>query len=266
MLARERSLAEKVEQKTKELKRAKKKLEDYSKTLELKVVERTSELKRLLELIEMEKEKLKIVAETAPIGIILIENKLLQWVNGAMLIMFGYEREQEYQDKTASDFFFSMDEFNRFFQEIDSKLRAEKRADGDVTFKRKDGSTFIGHVKLSCQDASNPMKKAVITISDESWRKQAEIERVKKEKLQGVIETAGAVCHELNQPLQSILGRAELIMMSIENDNPYYSKIKAIKDQVERMGNITEKLMGITKYETMDYLDGRIIDIDKASE
>jgi CheY-like chemotaxis protein len=96
--------------------------------------------------------------------------------------------------------------------------------------------------------------------------KKVEHERIQKERLQGIIEMSGAVCHELNQPMQAILGYAEMLMMEIEDDNPYYGKINTIKVQIDRMENITQKLMGITKYETMEYLGGRIIDIDKSAD
>jgi len=102
-------------------------------------------------------------------------------------------------------------------------------------------------------------------FKDITEQKVLEQERVKKMKLQGVVETAGAVCHELNQPLQSILGNTEMIMMNSVDDSNL-NKLETIKDQVDRMGKITKKLMGITKYETMGYLDGKIIDINKASE
>ena len=86
-----------------------------------------------------------------------------------------------------------------------------------------------------------------------------------KEKLQGVIEMAGAVCHEMNQPIQAISGFSELLMMDIEDDSPFYKKIKGIQEQTERMGEITKKLMSITKYETKDYLKRKIVDIDRSS-
>ena len=75
-----------------------------------------------------------------------------------------------------------------------------------------------------------------------------------------------AVCHELNQPLQSISTYSELLMMDMDKENPSYEKITVIKGQVDRMGEITKKLMHITKYETKGYLRGQIIDIDKASK
>ncbi|MBA4367188.1 MAG: hypothetical protein C0403_06070 [Desulfobacterium sp.] len=87
-----------------------------------------------------------------------------------------------------------------------------------------------------------------------------------KEKLQGIIEMSGAVCHELNQPLQAISGNAELLLMSIKKDDPAYKKIINIQHQADRMGKITKKLMGITSYKTKAYLNETIIDIDKAAK
>ncbi len=88
-----------------------------------------------------------------------------------------------------------------------------------------------------------------------------------KEKLQGALEMAGAVCHEMNQPLQGISGYSELLMSDMREDDPHYRIIQKIKQQTDRLGNITSKLMRITRYERKKYLDDRshIIDIDKAS-
>ncbi len=86
------------------------------------------------------------------------------------------------------------------------------------------------------------------------------------EKFQGVIETSGAVCHELNQPLQIISGNCELLMMDVKDENPFYQRIKTIHEQIKKMADITSKLMKITKYETKPYLQGRIIDLNKASK
>ena len=96
---------------------------------------------------------------------------------------------------------------------------------------------------------------------------RAEEERLKKERLQVLLEMAGAVCHELNQPMQAISAYAELFLIDIPPDNPIYEKTEAIRQQIDRMGKITQKVMRITKYETMDYVDDiQIIDIDKASK
>ncbi|MEW6671359.1 MAG: response regulator [Thermodesulfobacteriota bacterium] len=90
-------------------------------------------------------------------------------------------------------------------------------------------------------------------------------ELLEKEKLQTVFETTGAVCHEMNQPLQVVSGVVELLMMDTKSNDPHYEKFKTLMEQTERMGEITNKLMKITRYETRKYLKTRIVDIDKSS-
>ena len=90
---------------------------------------------------------------------------------------------------------------------------------------------------------------------------------LEEEKLEGVLEMAGAICHELNQPMQSILGFSQLLMDDMAEDNPNYEYIRIIKNQIDKMGRITKKLMRITRYETCEYIEStKIIDIYKASD
>jgi len=94
----------------------------------------------------------------------------------------------------------------------------------------------------------------------------AERERAEKQKLQGVVEMAGAVCHELNQPIQSISGYAELMMMKSDDPDLLTSYAQKITLQVERMSKITHKLMNVTTYRTKKHdIHTQIIDIDGAS-
>jgi len=88
---------------------------------------------------------------------------------------------------------------------------------------------------------------------------------LEKEKLQVIFEMTGAICHELTQPMQAISGNSELMLMSIQKNNPLYRNIKAIKEQVERMGDITRKLKRVTRYKTKDYINSKIIDLDSAA-
>jgi len=54
--------------------------------------------------------------------------------------------------------------------------------------------------------------------------------------------------------------------MDIDDDNPIYKKFLEIEKRVNKMGEITRKLMLLTQYKTKDYLKRKTIDIDKASE
>jgi len=92
-------------------------------------------------------------------------------------------------------------------------------------------------------------------------------ELMHREKLRGVLEMAGATCHEFNQPMQVISGYCELLMKELKPGNQEHDQVSKILEAVESMIEVTRKLQSITKYETREYIEGSlIIDIDKASE
>ena len=91
-------------------------------------------------------------------------------------------------------------------------------------------------------------------------------ELMQREKLLGVVEMAGATCHEFNQPMQVISGYTELVLKQVPQSGTLHDEMLKIKDATETMAQITSKLQSITRYETREYFDGiKIIDIDKAS-
>jgi phosphoserine phosphatase RsbU/P len=87
-----------------------------------------------------------------------------------------------------------------------------------------------------------------------------------REKLQGVIEMAGAVCHELNQPLQVVSGFSEILLQKIQQGDPNSLIIKNIQDGIDRIGKLTQRIMKITQYQSKPYLKRRIVDIEQASQ
>jgi DNA-binding response OmpR family regulator len=92
-------------------------------------------------------------------------------------------------------------------------------------------------------------------------------ELMHREKLRGVLEMAGATCHEFNQPMQVISGYCELLMKELQPGEQAHDQVGKILEAVESMIKVTRKLQSITKYETREYIEGSlIIDIDKASE
>jgi len=93
---------------------------------------------------------------------------------------------------------------------------------------------------------------------------QAEL--MQREKLRGVLEMAGATCHEFNQPMQVISGYCELLLKQVPKGSQVYGQVAKILDAVDSMIRVTRKLQSITRYETREYIKGSmIIDIDKAS-
>jgi len=114
---------------------------------------------------------------------------------------------------------------------------------------------------------SDPMQRATFTISDISWRKRAEAKLLQNEKLQAVVEMAGAVCHEMNQPMQlTLVELAELLVLDTYDKSAIEEKVGRIRQPLNALRDMSRKLMHITRYETRDYVEGeRIVDIDRSS-
>jgi PAS domain S-box-containing protein len=87
-----------------------------------------------------------------------------------------------------------------------------------------------------------------------------------QEKQTIVAELAGAAAHELNQPLTSVMGYAELLRRRLDPGTPQHHAAEIIVSEAERMAEIVRKIGKITRYETKSYVGAaRILDLDRAS-
>jgi len=91
-----------------------------------------------------------------------------------------------------------------------------------------------------------------------------DLERTRRQVV--VAELAGAAAHELNQPLTSLLGYAELLRRKLEDDEQLRVLSKVDAD-ARRVADIVGKIGRITEYRTKEYVGGaRIMDLDRSSE
>ncbi len=96
---------------------------------------------------------------------------------------------------------------------------------------------------------------------------QAQEQIIAQERQAIIAELAGAAAHELNQPLTSVMGYAELLKRHVGHDVSALNAAEVIFQQAERMAEIVRKIGKITKYETKSYVGrARILDLDRATE
>jgi PAS domain S-box-containing protein len=94
---------------------------------------------------------------------------------------------------------------------------------------------------------------------------QERLEVTEKQAL--IAELAGTTAHELNQPLTSVMGYAELLKKKMGEDSPYANSMGVIMQEAERMAEIVRKIGRITRYETKSYVGGtQILDLERAAE
>ncbi|MFH1678430.1 MAG: response regulator [Candidatus Omnitrophota bacterium] len=76
---------------------------------------------------------------------------------------------------------------------------------------------------------------------------QTKAQLIQAEKLASVGRLAAGVVHEICNPLNVISGRAQLMLMDIEEDSPFRSSLRIIEDYVSRTSRIANNLLKFAK-------------------
>ena len=220
-----------------------------------------TEQELIKEALKKSEEKFQKAFRSSPDWVVIstLDQGIYLEVNMAFLHTTGY-KANEVIGKSSTDLGIWVDPSER--DELHEVLRENGRVcNAEVRFRIKSGT--IIHVLWSAEVIQYEGQECLIAVTrDITDRKLAEQEQVQRERLQGVVEMAGATCHEMNQPLQNIF----FMLEELAEEHPGSSVCSEIKKQAERIRQITNKLEHITSYETKDYIQGtKIIDIDKAS-
>jgi PAS domain S-box-containing protein len=207
-------------------------------------------------------QRYRLLFELSPTGLLLEDlNGTILDVNPAFCHSLGYTKEELIGQHV--DILVHPDVLNQVVDNI-NQLKKGKVLKHHEKSLRKDGSICfmeLHETKISLPDG----KEGILCIAHDVTEKlSAEEDRVQKERMKGVLEMAGAVCHELNQPMTVVSVNSEIISENMEKKQ-IKEKLQIIKTEIRKMSKITRKLMHITRYETREYLNGHLIlDIDKS--
>ena len=91
-------------------------------------------------------------------------------------------------------------------------------------------------------------------------------ERLDAERLRVTLETAGAVSHELSQPMTVMSGCAEMLLSRTGEADPLRRLAQQIFDNGQRAAALLHRLQSVHSYHTRPYLSRSILDLERSSE
>ncbi|MBT8490741.1 MAG: PAS domain S-box protein [Deltaproteobacteria bacterium] len=184
---------------------------------------------------------------------------------------FGYDDAQDVLGKPYAAFvdFIHPDDVDNVMMSFKGIVTARDFFTDELSLRlRKKDGTFIW-VELHSRnvlDHEGNFVEVIGVMRDITDRKRIEKETVLIEKMRSVLEMAGTICHEMNQPMQIISGYTDLLLKKEEQQDGNSEKLTIIKEQIERMRTITQKLLSLEDYQPKDYAGiGKILDINGMS-
>ncbi len=142
----------------------------------------------------------------------------------------------------------------------------------DSVFKQGKPATFthskvVGEEMHWIERTASPMfdtdgnvEFVIEVIRDVTAKKQFEEEQIERVKLQGVVDLAGTVAHEINSPLFAALGSAQLMEEDLK-DEELLQDVRMIIRNLKCISTLTGKMTDMTGFERKEYVgDTQIIE------
>lgn len=149
-------------------------------------------------------------------------------VNSALEKMSGLEKE-ELIGEHVSLLIKENEELRKRFREKAVELFEKGNTSYETVFKRKDGKHVEADVNSSMiKDEKGDYIAGVALIRDITEKKEIEEKLLQSEKLKSLGELAGGVAHDFNNVLAAILGRVQLLRMSIDAKTKKQERRKSV--------------------------------------
>ncbi len=221
------------------------------------------------------------IINNLPLAIAIVDDELTVRMVNKQVLNFTKKKESELVGKVGGDAFgcakvYGKPENCSFGKEcLGCKLRIminETFLTDQPQFKVEVPMEFHNRGERILRFSTQPIilencKMILLAVEDITAVKKKEKTIIVNEKLKSAVETGGAICHEMNQPLQVIITALDLITLSVTSEFEAYDEVIEIGQQVTKLTDLVSQLMQITTYKTKKYIEkGTILDIEQSSK
>jgi PAS domain S-box-containing protein len=197
------------------------------------------------------------IQQTPEMVIITDTEGKIQYINPAFEEITGYS-PNEAIGKTPA-ILKSRQHTNTFYYDLWKTLKDGKAWRGHFSDRKKDESIF------DCDAVISPVKSKEGTISnyisfmkDVTHEKQLESQLRQSQKMDAVGRLAGGIAHDFNNILTAILGYSELLIKTLDENDPAYHKVIEIRKAGKRASALTGHMLAFSKKQVISQNDMNI--------
>jgi len=136
---------------------------------------------------------------------------------------------------------------------VDQVLETGKPATYEHRMELEDGEHWFERTASPMFDENGEVEFVIEFIRDITMKKKLEQEHMERVELQGVVELAGTVAHEINTPLFAALGTAQILEEDIE-DQELVADVQTIIRNLKSISELTRKMTSMTGFESREYV------------
>lgn len=136
---------------------------------------------------------------------------------------------------------------------VDDVLRDGKPATYEHKVTLKDEEHWLERTASPMFDDDGNVEFVIEIIRDITTKRALEKEQMERVELQGVVELAGTVAHEINTPLFAALGTAQILEEDIEKQE-LIADVQTIIRNLKNISELTKKMTDMTGFERKDYV------------
>ncbi len=186
--------------------------------------------------------------QTADLILITRANGAFEHANDACVHALGYSRA-ELAEMTLAELLERG--FERMVDHIGSEVRQKGIWRGTLIHRRKDGSTFpASSTVVALRSPEGRVTHFVGVQRDITEELRLRDQLVHSERLSAVGELVAGVAHEINNPLQTIIGCAELMIE--ERSGPSRHDLELVRQEASRAGQIVRNLLAFVRRSSPD--------------
>ncbi len=147
-------------------------------------------------------------------------------------------------------------------------LESGQTIDRNENIPFEDGTRSYQSIKFPVRNRQGDIFALCGISIDITARKNAEVEKEKlqkqlqqAQKMESVGRLAGGVAHDFNNMLTAIMGYAELILMQMSPESPFYNYLEEIKKVAERSSDLTAQLLAFARRQN---IQPKAMDLNKS--
>ncbi len=185
--------------------------------------------------------------------------------NQAFAVMLGFNSAAEVVKTNLARYYPALMEKNGLFELLQKEKRL-KQYNTKFLNKAKQPLYITANI-VGEFSSSGKLKHFKGYIIDNTEQKKIEAQLIQANKMEGIGRLAGGIAHDFNNLLGAIIGYSDLILETIEEDNPIRSEVTSIIKAGKKAAVLTKQLLAFSRRQVLQLkivnLNTLILDLER---